>query len=336
VNDVVRVVEAAYDLDAPDEGRWLSGLAEAARDELGFSGGVLGYVYQVGQNGWVTPRTFHAPGELGPLAMDLLGVGTLAPELQTRMARLHRTIGVTLAMSVPGDELHKTPMVQAWRAKALDARNIADAVCVTATDPTRHGCMLFAPVRAVPALGGRVVARYEKLATHISAGLRLRNALSSSPQRLPGEAVLDPGGRVEHATGEATPATARTKLRDAVRSLERARGKLRRSDPDEALAIWRGLVAGRWTLVDTHESDGRRFIVAHKNDPDAPDPRALTLRERQVVGFVALGLSNKAIAYELGISASTVAVLLARAAKKLGTKSREGLVGSLERRDDSV
>jgi DNA-binding NarL/FixJ family response regulator len=89
-------------------------------------------------------------------------------------------------------------------------------------------------------------------------------------------------------------------------------------------------VAGRWTLLDHFDRDGRRYLLAHRNDPDAPDPRALTLRERQVVGYVALGQSNKLIAYELGLSASTVGVLLKTAAAKLGARSRTelGMFGS--------
>jgi hypothetical protein len=81
----------------------------------------------------------------------------------------------------------------------------------------------------------------------------------------------------------------------------------------EAVEIWRGLVAGLWSLVDHIDTDGRRYLVAHRNDPTTPDPRALTERERQVVAYADLGQSNKLIAYQLGLSVSTVGVLLARA-----------------------
>ncbi len=35
-------------------------------------------------------------------------------------------------------------------------------------------------------------------------------------------------------------------------------------------------------MVDRFDSDGRRFIVAIKNDPAHSDPRGLTPRERQI------------------------------------------------------
>jgi DNA-binding NarL/FixJ family response regulator len=131
------------------------------------------------------------------------------------------------------------------------------------------------------------------------------------------EAVLRPNGRLEHAVGPATSAPAREALALAARCIDRARGSLRRRDPSEAVEIWRGLVAGRWSLVDRFDSDGRRFLVAHKNDPSMRDPRGLTERERQVVGYADLGRSNKAIAYELGISPSTVGAILTNARAKL-------------------
>ena len=54
--------------------------------------------------------------------------------------------------------------------------------------------------------------------------------------------------------------------------------------------------------------------------------RALSKREHQVATRIAAGRSSKEIAYELGITESTVRVLLARANRKLGARSRKELV----------
>ena len=110
----------------------------------------------------------------------------------------------------------------------------------------------------------------------------------------------------------------------AVKQRERARTK-QRHDPDGALTLWEGLVAGRWSLVDRFESDGKRFVVAHRNDPDVGDPRGLSRRERQVAEDLGLGRSVKEIAYLLGISASAVSNAVARALAKLGLAGRAEL-----------
>jgi DNA-binding CsgD family transcriptional regulator len=122
------------------------------------------------------------------------------------------------------------------------------------------------------------------------------------------EAVLSPGGRVELAVGAAEPGAAREALQDALVRIEAARS--RRSDARDS--------AGRWSVVDHFERDGKRYYLAHKNDPELAPDLALTERERQVLGYAELGHSDKLIAYSLGLSRSTVATLSARARRKLG------------------
>jgi DNA-binding NarL/FixJ family response regulator len=104
---------------------------------------------------------------------------------------------------------------------------------------------------------------------------------------------------------------------------------MRSVDPDAALGGWPGLVDGRWSLVDKFDHDGKRFVLARRNEPFVAGLGALTERERAVASYAALGHSNKVIAYHLGIAHSTVRVLLARAAQKLGVKSRSQLVDAV-------
>jgi DNA-binding NarL/FixJ family response regulator len=119
-------------------------------------------------------------------------------------------------------------------------------------------------------------------------------------------------------------------LRAGTVSMDRARGRLRKSDPERALGTWKGLVAARWTLVECFESDGRRYVLARENEPAPSFHAALSDRERQVLANAALGRSNKEIAYALGLADSTVRVLLSRAAKKLRASTREELVRRFE------
>jgi DNA-binding CsgD family transcriptional regulator len=62
------------------------------------------------------------------------------------------------------------------------------------------------------------------------------------------------------------------------------------------------------------------------------DGRHLTAAERRVADCAATGLSNKDIAAELFLSAKTVEATLTRVYRKLGVRSRTGLVTALTER----
>jgi DNA-binding CsgD family transcriptional regulator len=99
--------------------------------------------------------------------------------------------------------------------------------------------------------------------------------------------------------------------------------------PDARLALWHGLLAGRWTLVEHDERDGAARFVARRNQPGDAARLALTPRERQVMARSAVGLSLKVIASELGLGVSTVATDRARAMRKLSVKSLANLAALL-------
>ena len=137
--------------------------------------------------------------------------------------------------------------------------------------------------------------------------------------------VDDVGGcRVEH-TGDSDDGSI-TALKEAAKAMQRARGSSRHSDPPGAVEAWRALVSGRWTLLDHFDHDGKRYVVAVRNDPVVPAFAELSPREAQVVAYAAQGHSNKLIAYELGIAPSTVAMHLSTAGGKLNAKSRVELI----------
>ena len=137
---------------------------------------------------------------------------------------------------------------------------------------------------------------------------------------------MGPTGRIEHAEEPAKSPEARDALRLAALSQESARGRLRRRSPDEAVKEWKGLVAARWTLREQFDHDGKRYLVAERNDSPVNWIDELSDREQQVVAFASLGHWNKLIAYDLGIADSTVRVLLTRAAAKAGVHTRRELV----------
>ena len=76
--------------------------------------------------------------------------------------------------------------------------------------------------------------------------------------------------------------------------------------------------------VYVFDRDGRRFYLARPNLPRVDPTESLSEREMQVARGAALGHSNKLIAYELGITPSTVATHLKSAMAKLKVDSRDG------------
>jgi DNA-binding CsgD family transcriptional regulator len=108
-----------------------------------------------------------------------------------------------------------------------------------------------------------------------------------------------------------------------------------RANDDEALELWKGLVAGRWSLVERFDHDGRRFLVALKNEPNVKDPRALTPRERQVLAYTAAGDSLKLTAYTLGLSPTSVFRHRQAAMRKLGLRSLAEVVSLLALSNES-
>jgi len=177
------------------------------------------------------------------------------------------------------------------------------------------------------------------LGAHIASAFRLRQALSEAGEGsedhstgLPrdAEAVIDVDGfRLVGSAGPAGDPSCAEVLREAARSVDRARSELRKDSPERALETWNALVSGRWSMVDWFDTDGRRFVLAMPNAPECRDPRGLTEQERQVVNYILQGDTNKLIAYRLGLSQARVSGLLKSAMRKLGVKTKVALVEKL-------
>jgi DNA-binding NarL/FixJ family response regulator len=77
------------------------------------------------------------------------------------------------------------------------------------------------------------------------------------------------------------------------------------------------------------EGDSRSdvgHVIVHEPHLPPNGLEILTDRERQVVDCLARGYSTKEVGFALGIADATVRVLIARAASKLGVRSREALL----------
>lgn len=307
MRDAISLIEVAYQFDHEDN--WLRRVADAALQALDFQRGVLAVRYDASGSDWVHVKQVELVGTSPDFAAAVLdNPQGITPRELISMLRTPRV-----------NSLLSDPVVRSTYKERFRERGFEDAFAINAGDPTGHGCMfLFPDERRNHASARLHVLRC--LAAHIAAGNRLRRtleavALAKRDATLQAEAVLTPTGRIEEAGAHAQRPRAREALREALVRIERARS--RREAPEQALALWEGLVKGRWSIVESFERDGKRYFLAHRNDPELAPHFALTPRERQVLAYADLGQSNKLIAYTLGLSISSVSTLLSRARKKL-------------------
>ena len=313
---VLRLLDLAYE-DSTDA-VWRKGLLERMRSLLpnARTSGFYAYKSRDVEGG----MTLTIDGALTLTGED--GLENSLGEFQKQPpAVLESLLGRTMANTASeqtgaGVEMADWPQWRAmWRPPVIDSLGLV------ARDPSGDGLLLFTGLTVTTRLTERERALLKKLATHLGAAHRLRRA--KHVHRLDeAEAVLSPTGKLLHA-----PEGAENK-RDALDEGRRRRDEARKTthDAERALEIWRGLVAGRWSLVDHFDTDGKRFLLAMKNTPTVEKRADLTPLERRVCALVAMGHRDKEVAYMLGISTASVSASLHRARRKLAVTSRADLV----------
>jgi DNA-binding NarL/FixJ family response regulator len=201
---------------------------------------------------------------------------------------------------------------------------VKDGFSLFAQDAEGGSVTLSAPSRSVLNLAPRVRGIWRRVGLHIASALRLRRKLAAHTTVR--DALLDPSGKLEDASNSfARDRTARSVLVRAVEAMEEARSTKVRGSPERALALWQGLVAGEWSLVEHWESGGRRYLAAYRNRPEIRDPRALTPTECSTLRYLALGATNKDVEFALGLPAGTVSSSVTNILKKLRVKRRVDL-----------
>jgi len=347
-SSVIDLAEAAYDL-RPDDDVWFPRLLEVGEPlfEKGF-GTAIRVIERPVDGGPIQNRELYTtpnmPSDWNETALAMLGA--LPPkvvEIRCRPGTVHTQSEL---WSIYHDELERLglqgeyadpsamPNPEAIR-KAMVLGN-RDTLIVAAVDPYGPGFYLSMHLPELTTLTEKERAHWKMLAAHLSAGFRVRQGLSeegvldSSKAPDSAEAILDPKSfRVTDARGQAEGADVLDTLRGAALRVDRARGRLRKDDPEESLHVWWALLQGRWSFVDWFDTDGRRFVLAHPNPPNIGDPRGLTEREAQVVAFASLGETGKLISYRLGVAESGVSRALSSAMHKLGVKTKAQLAEKL-------
>jgi len=323
---LVALLEAVYALDLDDQS-WMARALTATRELCGSEHTYLGYFYDASDvrafNVWNVGSVDQPPEVAQAFRSAQLVVG---PEL-LRATLLRQNIGSMRRTAMP----HVAPLL-AERERV----GWGDIFTVNGLDPSGLGCLFTIGTREREfSHSSEESTLYTRIAHHLASAFRCRrllgiskmpNASALEPNAAAIEAVVDVDGRLVHAEGEAAGKLARERIRSAAQAILALRSPGRKSEA-AALDAWHPLVGARWTLVDRFEENGRRYVVARENQARAAGFELLTDRERQVVLQAALGFTNKEIAYALGISGSTVRVLMARAAAKIGVDSRAALLG---------
>ncbi len=320
MSDLIAILEAAHCLDA-DLPAWLQQIAEASAPILDRGQGTAAMAFQ----------TERESVSLRHLAMARGPVDAVAVTNRVVVESPVDTIEAVFRSGNPAGTVSQVIQAMSGSNEIERFRRISDGRGADGIGCIAHagggaGLAIMAPLPEIATMPPAERARWRQIALHIGAAYRLRLALESfSLDDDSVEAILDPNGTVRDARGSAKSKSARDVLREAAEHAERARGPMRRRDGDESLALWQGLVRGRWSLVDQFDSDGRRFLVARPNEPGAKDPRGLADRELQAAELLGFGYAPKEIAYALGLAPSTIGNALARARNKLGLRSHSEL-----------
>lgn len=304
----LEIVAAAYDLrkDLPS---WFAGCVSLFRAHMDDGHGAYGAIVRR-----APPKMFHLHLDgAHPINRSVLRLG---PSLGFYDAVPERFSAGT-ATEYLGEARHAR-VVAPFR-RFLSAR---DSCAIWGPDAAGLMIVVAAPRKEAGPPWGHDRHLAHKLLPHFTAGLRLRRSLTGlSLETASVEAIFSTDGRCVNAQGMAEPANAREGLRRAVIDMEAARARPA-SETDSPRAA---LLDGRWSLVDRFDTDGRRFVVAYRNPPGVLDPRRLSRRERDVAARLAQGMSQGAVAAELGIQSSTVATVASTVIGKLGLHSTRAL-----------
>lgn len=314
ISAAIDVVERGYDLDGT-EAEWIAHIVRTIRPDIDDGMGAYGFTCSITGDALTPGPAFAMEGMSAHLADVLATMNAGAPASLTRSlaksAVLCGTLETTLGPGHTGAQYFK---------RFMAPHGVADGFSIFAQDGEGSAIDLSS-LRPRPMVPSERAARvWLRVGYHLASALRLRRRLAAKARR---EALLAPNGAIVDALPHVqSDAGARETLRAAARSIDRARSRAGRAEPDRALASWTSLVDGTWSLVDHWESDGRRWIAVYENRPRVPDPRALNPVDRAIAQLVALAASNKEIAFALGLTEGSVAGSVHRILRRFKCRRR--------------
>ena len=311
----LNVLESVYRFGSPFED-WLRevGLSIAPALHSGFGAGSVSY--------WSDGASVRIESVV--MTVESLGHEVYRSAAGTPSEAFHRAFVRGPAFTSFSEQLAGSGH-EGYIQRSLSGIGIEDVVVLNAHTEDGRGLMVGCPQPQLKTTTRKHREHWNRVAAHLEAALRLRTSLGGQrPCPDSAAAVFTPRGELLHATRPLVDDTAvLARLRVAVMRLV----ELRRVKPASAVDLWKGLVAGHWSIVDAIDSDGGRYLVALENPSLGVRLRALTEQESRVTALAARGRTNKSIAYSLGLSEGTVSSCLHRARRKLGVERRAELIG---------
>ena len=312
--DLAALANACYTLVSSEQS-WLQGIVNVLRPLLDRGMGIAAWSFRVGDWGRSDPP---------PVGVDL--------ELGKAIRAVCSTVSSTLAAQVflgprakPGCERigNTTGLDRDPSFAAFWPFRIRDFHALTVLDGRGFGVALLSPELHVIKSNRAMTRALERVGTHVLAGFRLRRALGQV------DAVFEPDSRlVDAGAGDETEAREPGQpaaLQSAVKALDQTWSKRATKDWEAALETWQGLVSGRWSLVQSFESGGRRYLVARRSLPAELPGRALQPLVAHALILRARGASYKQLAGELGISIAGAHQLVKHSCQRLGIRDEHEL-----------
>ncbi|MGM0556733.1 MAG: helix-turn-helix transcriptional regulator [Myxococcota bacterium] len=323
MSNAVRAAHAAYALDL-DDAEWLEQLAGLIGPLLDRGRGLVAFRWRHTLEKGVQPDEMTVNGGKPGDAQMLR---ELLANLDRRRAYLAygAPYGYRSLSEIAQDHPTLTDLTDDRDMQRLaHDRQVLDFEMLRVDEANGRGWM-FSVLR--PDMGGLAEPRrelWQRVGAHIAAGARLRLRLDDVD--LDGAAAVFDGATSRLAVNDRglEPTDRRSRLLQLIEARRDAE-RLADTDPQKAIDRWEGLVDGRWSLLDIVDTDGRSYTVLRENPLDVRSTMALSERERQVAYLVGRGHHVKLVAYEMGLTPSTVRSQLRSALRKLNLDDRTGL-----------
>jgi DNA-binding NarL/FixJ family response regulator len=305
----IELLKNVYSLAASDSD-WMGIVLRHCEGAFDSGEGVFGYLHDASTEGSASIAGFHQRGTDRALQRLFQDLHDIEPSAMRRLASQEGSF-VGSCSTAP---VFETPLPRS--VERLGDEGVADSVTIVAIADDKVLC-LGSPATDFIRLPLKVRRQWESLMPHVSAAFRLRTRFGRWRQL----GLVDPVRGAVDAEGSAVPF--REELLQAARDRDVALGRVSRLRSDgPASALFPALVAGRFSLVDQWDADGKRHVVVLDNPEKRVDPRALTTAELRIARGLVDGESTKEMAHSFDVSVSTVTTLASKVYEKLGVRNR--------------